>query len=214
MGVTHIIDRRLNGKNKSTVNRQRFLGRYRKHIKKAVGDAVSQRSITDIDRGESISIPSKDINEPVFRHGKGGSQTQAHPGNKEYVSGDFIPRPPGNQGADGSGEGEASDQGEGMDGFVFQISQEEFLDFMFEDLALPNLVKKQLKDTTDFQYVRAGFTSTGTPAKINVVRSMRGAFARRRALSGRGRKKISELETKLEELKRSPLPPDPLLNDY
>ena len=42
---------------------------------------------------------------------------------------------------------------------------------------------------------------------------MRGAFARRRALSGRGRKKISELETKLEELKRSPLPPDPVFND-
>ena len=36
--MSYIVDRRLNGKNKSTVNRQRFLNRYRKHIKKAVDD--------------------------------------------------------------------------------------------------------------------------------------------------------------------------------
>ena len=47
----------------------------------------------------------------------------------------------------GAGQGKASNQGEGIDEFVFQISQDEFLDFMFEDLALPNLIRKQLKDT-------------------------------------------------------------------
>ena len=30
MGMTHIVDRRLNGKNKSAVNRERFLRRYRR----------------------------------------------------------------------------------------------------------------------------------------------------------------------------------------
>ena len=44
--MSYVIDRRLNGKNKSTVNRQRFLRRYRDHIKKAVEEAVSRRSIT------------------------------------------------------------------------------------------------------------------------------------------------------------------------
>ena len=43
--MSYVIDRRLNGKNKSTVNRQRFLRRYREHIKKAVEEAVSRRSI-------------------------------------------------------------------------------------------------------------------------------------------------------------------------
>ncbi|MGO1709051.1 MAG: DUF444 family protein, partial [Oleiphilaceae bacterium] len=64
--MTHIVDRRLNGKNKSAVNRERFLRRYRHHIKKAVSDAVHRRSITDIERGENVSIPSRDIDEPVF----------------------------------------------------------------------------------------------------------------------------------------------------
>ena len=36
--MTQIIDRRLNGKNKSAVNRQRFLRRFRSQIKQAVAD--------------------------------------------------------------------------------------------------------------------------------------------------------------------------------
>jgi len=201
MGTSHIIDRRLNGKNKSAVNRQRFLRRYREHIKKAVTDAVNKRSITDMDRGESISIPGKDIVEPIFRNGAGGRRTIVHPGNKEFVSGDTIPRPPGGGGGSGGGQGNASPDGEGMDEFVFQISQDEFLDFMFEDLALPNLMQKQLKDVDNFKYVRAGYSTTGTPNKINIVRSLRGAYARRLALTGNSRKKIARLEQELEELK-------------
>ena len=96
--MSYVIDRRLNGKNKSTVNRQRFLRRYRDHIKKAVEEAVSRRSITDMEHGEQISIPGRDIDEPVLHHGRGGKQTVVHPGNKEFTSGEHIPRPPGGGG--------------------------------------------------------------------------------------------------------------------
>jgi len=204
MGITHIVDRRLNGKNKSAVNRERFLRRYRERIKKAVSDAVGKRSITDMDRGENISIPSKDIEEPVFRPGKGGVGEHVHPGNKEFSTGDLLPRPPGGGAGQGSGEGQASDSGEGIDEFVFQISQEEFLDFMFEDLELPNLIKKQLKDTTSYKYLRAGFSNTGIPAKINIVRSLKGAYGRRLALSGKTREKIKIIENELARLEAEP----------
>ena len=95
MGMTHVVDRRLNGKNKSAVNRERFLRRYRHHIKKAVADAVHRRSITDIERGENVSIPSRDTDEPIFHHGQGGKREMVHPGNKEFVTGDTVPKPPG-----------------------------------------------------------------------------------------------------------------------
>lgn len=196
MGISHIIDRRLNGKNKSAVNRDRFLRRYKAHIKKAVADAVGKRSITDMDRGENISIPSKDLDEPVFHSGKGGIKEVVNPGNKEFSTGDQLPKPPGGQGG-GSGDGKASDSGEGMDEFAFQISQEEFLDFMFEDLALPNLIKKQLKDTTSYKYLRAGYSNQGNPSKINIVRSLRKAYGRRIALTGKSKEKIQALEDEL-----------------
>ena len=199
--MSYVIDRRLNGKNKSTVNRQRFLRRYKAHIKKAVEEAVGRRSITDIEHGEQISIPARDIDEPIFHHGPGGRQTRVFPGNREFATGDRIPRPEGGEGGGGGGN-QAGDSGEGEDNFVFQITQEEFLDFMFEDLALPNLIKRHLTGTDTFRTVRAGFSQQGNPSRINVVRSMRAAQARRIALSGGSRARLREATRELELLRQ------------
>ncbi len=191
----YLIDRRLNAKNKSAVNRQRFLRRYRKHIKKAVADAVSKRSITDIEKGEEITIPSNDIQEPVFGHGPGGKRSIIHPGNKEFIKGDKVPRSKSGSGGGGS---KASNTGEGMDDFVFQITQEEFLDFMFDDLELPNLVKRQLAGSDSFTYKRAGYSTVGTPNQINIVRSLRAANARRIALGTPSKRKMKQLQEQLD----------------
>ena len=195
--MAYIIDRRLNSKNKSTVNRQRFLKRYKKQIRKSVADAVGERGITDMERGESITIPKKDISEPVFGHGKGGKREIVHVGNKEFLTGDRIPRQEGEGGEGGSGEGEASNTGEGMDEFVFQISQSEFLEFMFEDLELPNMVKQQLMDTDSFSFKRAGFSEVGSPNQLNVVRSLKSAHARKIALGAKKRRRRRELREQI-----------------
>ncbi|NEX22846.1 YeaH/YhbH family protein [Thiorhodococcus mannitoliphagus] len=197
--MSHFIDRRLNGKNKSTVNRQRFLKRYKTQLKRAVADAVNQRSITDIDSGERVGIPSKDISEPVFHHGKGGSRDMVHPGNKEFMPGDRIRRPEGG-GGDGPGQGKAGKGGKGEDDFVFELSREEFMDLLFDDLELPNLVRNQLIGTTEFKTVRAGYSTQGAPTNIDVVRSLKGAIARRTALGAPLRGRIRELEEAIEGL--------------
>lgn len=194
-----LIDRRLNGKNKSAVNRQRFLRRYKKHIQRAVQDAVGKRSITDIEQGEKIVIPGNDVSEPTLGHGPGSRRSIVHPGNKDFIAGDTVPRR-GGGGGGGGGDGKASNSGEGEDEFAFQISQEEFLEFMFEDLELPNLVKRQLVGTDTFKIKRAGFSSAGTPNQINIVRSLRAANARRIALGGSKRRRIRELEEELKAL--------------
>ena len=198
--MSYIIDRRLNSKKKSTVNRQRFLRRYKKHIKEAVEDSVNRRSIKEIDQGGKITIPRKDISEPVFHHGNGGVRNKVFPGNKDFIVGDQFQRPEGGGGS-GSGQGQASNQGEGEDEFTFQINQDEYLDFMFEGLELPYLVKKQLKQATQYETRRAGFTNAGSPDKIHVVRSLRAANARRIALSGKDRREIKRLTQEVEALK-------------
>lgn len=196
--MSYIIDRRLNSKDKSAVNRQRFLKRYRKHIKRAVSDAVSKRSITDMERGENIGIPQKDIEEPTFGHGQGGIRSRVLPGNREFNAGDKLQRPQG--GGGGAGNGSASDSGEGMDDFVFQITQTEFLEFMFEDLELPNLVKRQLLANDAVKIVKAGISEEGTPNQLNVVRSMRSAYARRIALGAKKRRRKNEIVALLQEM--------------
>ena len=101
--LQQIIDRRLAGKNKSIGNRERFLHRHKDQVRDAVRRAVDGRGIRDMERGEDIRIPKKDISEPVFGHGQGGKREMVHPGNEEYVRGDKIPLPEGGGGGSGRG---------------------------------------------------------------------------------------------------------------
>lgn len=194
--MAHFIDRRLNAKNKSTLNRQRFIRRYKKQIKEAVSDAINKRSVTDASSGESISIPQRDISEPTFHQGKGGNREQIHPGNDQFSTGDKIERPKGGQGG-GAGGGEASDSGEGQDEFVFSISKDEYLDLLFEDLELPNLQENQLDKLVQMKTHRAGFCSDGMPSNIDIVRSLKGSLARRVAMSAGKKRLLAELEAQL-----------------
>ncbi|HET9646019.1 MAG TPA: YeaH/YhbH family protein [Burkholderiaceae bacterium] len=206
--LQQIIDRRLAGKNKSIGNRERFLRRYKEQIREAVRRAVDGRGIRDIERGEDIRIPKKDISEPVFGHGQGGVREIVHPGNQEFVKGDRIQRPKGGGGG-GAGRGQASDQGEGDDDFVFHLSKEEFMQVFFDDLALPNLARTQLAETPEWKSHRAGFTSDGTPNNLHVLRSMRGAIGRRIAIGSGSRAELRELEEMLADMKRHEDPADP-----
>jgi uncharacterized sporulation protein YeaH/YhbH (DUF444 family) len=196
--MSHFIDRRIGAKRKSAVNRQRFLKRYKTQLKRSVADAVNRRSITDTDAGEKVKIPSKDVSEPVFHHGQGGVREGVYPGNKDFVTGDQLQRPPG--GGGGGGGDKAGNSGEGEDDFVFELTREEYLDLLFDDLELPNLVRNQLIGTTEFKSVRAGYSADGAPSNIDVVRSLKGAIARRTALGAPYRGRIRELEAEIEAL--------------
>jgi uncharacterized sporulation protein YeaH/YhbH (DUF444 family) len=199
--LQQIIDRRLAGKNKSIGNRERFLRRYKDKIRDAVKRAVDGRGIQDLQRGEEVRIPKKDLSEPVFHHGQGGRRDMVHPGNQDYVTGDRIARPKGGGGL-GSGKGQASDSGEGEDDFSFALSKEEFMQVFFEDLALPHLVRTQLAETPEWKSHRAGYSNDGTPNNLHIVRSMRGALSRRIALGGESRREWHRLEDRVAYLKR------------
>jgi uncharacterized sporulation protein YeaH/YhbH (DUF444 family) len=195
-----VIDRRENPRHKSAVNAQRFLKRYRAQVREAVARAISGRKIAEADRDASVSIPARDLNEPVFQHGAGGRREVILPGNKEYVTGDEIERPPGGGRGQGSG---ASDDGEGEDAFRFRLSREEFLDFFFEDMALPDLVKTQLAAIPHHKRVRAGYRTDGTPTNLAVVRTMRESLARRIAFGGPHSARLREIEEALAALERA-----------
>lgn len=192
-----IIDRRLAGKNKSVGNRERFVRRYKEQIAEAVRRAVSQRDIRHMEQDESITIPRKDIREPVFRHGQGGIRDTVHPGNSEHVRGDRIARPQGGAGGSGS---QASDSGEGEDDFTFTLTKEEFMELFFEDLALPRLLRTHIASTLQYKTRRAGYNHDGTPHNLAVLRTMRGALGRRMALTKAPHRELKTLEAELDSL--------------
>ena len=191
-----IIDRRLAGKNKSVGNRERFVRRFKEQIADSVRRAVSQRGIRDIEQGESVTIPKRDISEPVFHHGQGGIRDTVHPGNAEHVRGDRIQRPQG-----GSGRGsQASDSGEGEDDFTFTLTKEEFMQLFFEDLALPRLLRTHIGENPLWKSRRAGYSQDGIPNNLAVLRTMRGALGRRIALGKSAHRELLALQAQLDEL--------------
>ena len=188
-----VIDRRLNDRNKSAVNRARFIRRYKEQIKRAVGDLAAKRGITDMERGGDVSIPARDIKEPSFRHGPGGDHEYVHPGNHSFNQGDRIARPKGEGGGGGNGSGEGNGEN-GQDDFTFSLSREEFLNLFFDDMELPHLVRNYVAEIKDYKMQRAGYTPSGVPANLSVPRSLRNAVARRIALASPLQRQIKALE--------------------
>ena len=193
----HIVDRRLNPSGKNLANRQRFMRRAKAQIRKAVHESAGSRSIKDADEGGEVVLPAQGVHEPSFRRsGSGGIRDHLLPGNKEYIAGDTIARPPQGGGASGS---EGSPDGEGEDDFRFALSRDEFVDLFLEDLELPDLAKRRVVSAEAVVYHRAGYSVTGSPANLALNRTVRNSLSRRIALR---RPKVEELEALLEEIER------------
>lgn len=194
-----IIDRRKNDKGKSSVNRRKFIDRVKGILKEGVKDLVREGNIRDLatSGGKKVRIPARNLEEPTFHHDGTGINDIVRPGNDKYIPGDKWKRPP--QGGQGGGKG-GSEDGEGEDSFTFHLTKEEFLDLFFENCELPDLVKQNLAILTEEVMQRNGFTSDGSPAMLNIMRSMRNAKGRRSGLRAMKTKKLKELQQKESDL--------------
>jgi uncharacterized sporulation protein YeaH/YhbH (DUF444 family) len=194
--MSSIIDRRKNNSGKSTGNREKFLKRIKGQIKKSLPDVISNQSIKDIGNNKGkIKVPIKGINEPSFRiNPKTGKHDRILPGNKEFSEGDKIPKPE-EDGGDGNGGRKGSkDPSTHEDEYAINLSREEFLEYFLEDLELPNLIKKDIKNVVEKKLVRAGFTPVGPPSRLNIKRSFKQSLSRQIGVKGSLEKKIKDLE--------------------
>ena len=194
----NIVDRRKSTRGKSSENRQRLLKRIDGQIKKALPDIIKGTNVKDLtSSNERVKIPVTGIGEPQFTYDKDtGDKEMVHPGNKEYSEGDMIKKP---KSGGGRGQGKGSnDPNVTEDEFTVSISREEFLDYFFAELELPDLVKNHLNSLVDFKQKRAGYSNYGNPSRLNITRSYKNSMARRMAVGLFFDKKIKEIEEKLK----------------
>jgi len=191
--VFYIIDRRLNARDKSLNNSQRFKERAKEAIKKQVDEAVNASdSIKGLDN-EPTKFKTSKVHEPTFHLVEDkGDFTYILPGNTKnenealsWIEGDHIPKP-----IQGKGKGGGSADGDGEDAFEFELSEEEKYDLLFADLELPNQ-EETVKDAIAFNRTKAGYTSTGAPSNLALKKTMTNSLGRRLALD---RPKMEELE--------------------
>jgi uncharacterized sporulation protein YeaH/YhbH (DUF444 family) len=202
-----VIDRREEHRNKSPTSRDRFIKRYKDIIKQAAADQVKQaKGFRDLTTGaegteRKIVIDRKSLDEPQFIHGQGGTHEHIFGDNDIFTVGDKVNRPTGGGGQGGS---EGSPDGEGEDSFVFYLDREEFLRLILDDLALPDMVKKNLTLSLISELVHAGFTKQGSPGNMDVQRSFKMSLSRRIGLHRNEKKaRLLELEAELEALRKN-----------
>lgn len=190
------IDRRLNPKDKSLGNRQRFLHRVRAELKRSVQEQIRAGRIADVDGEHAVSIPAKGTGEPSFRDaGDSGRRQHVLPGNRHFSPGDRMPKS-----GQGGGAGSSPGLQPSEDDFRFVLTREEVLDLFFEDLELPDMVKLSLKEILAFKPRRAGFSTSGAPTNISVARTMRNSHGRRIALQRPKREEIAAILGELAEI--------------
>lgn len=170
------------------------MDRSRDALREAARAAASKRSIED-KSGQEVKVKTGSLDEPVFhRVFDGGRRYMVLGGNREFVVGDRIPKDP--SGAGGGGEG--SPDGEGEDEFSWMLSQDEYLDLLFSDLELPNLLKKTESQTESEVLQRDGLTQDGAPSQLDLLRSFRRSLGRRVSLGRPKKDEIEALEAEVE----------------
>lgn len=196
-----VNDARNSGSSDTTsADRQRFIRRAKAQIREAVKRSINTGDIKTLEKGR-IRVPVKDMDEPSLGNNPhSGTRDRVLGGNKDYVPGDLIDRPRDGQGASGK---KASPDGEGEDSFAFELTPDEFYEFLFEDLALPDLVKKAMKTVTVVKRKRAGYVTQGNPSQLDIKKTFTMALARHRALGRPSNADIDQARERLLETQGS-----------
>lgn len=194
--MTHIVDRRLNPRDKALKNRKRFMDLHKKQIKEAVRRTLDSGDVDMTKNNKKVRV--NPTSEPTFGNNrKTGDKEYVLPGNKEFVPGDHIKKPEQGSGGQGPGQGEGSPDGEGEDSFEFLLTDEEFRDYVFEEMELPDFIKKQLKNVTQYETINSGYKNEGNPSQLDIVRSMKNAIGRKIGLKRPSLEEIQDLKTLL-----------------
>ena len=198
--MPNFIDRRLNPKDKSLGNRQRFLKRAREELKRTIKEHVKTDQIADVDAGHNVPMPAGGANEPTFRPSRdSGDRQYVLPGNQEYTPGDRIAR---NRMRAREGRVPAPAPAADEDDFQFLLSREEVLDLFFEDLELPDMVKLNLKETVALSRgAQASPPAAPRPTSMS-GRTMRNSYGRRIALHRPGERWSRQSPTKSPSWRR------------
>ncbi len=133
---------------RSAGDRKRHREKLRRSIRDNIADIIAEESIIGRDRDRVIKVPIRGIKEYrfVFGENEGGVGT----GDGETVPGQIIGQTGKQQ---GKAAGQASNE-PGADYYETEITLEELVDIMFEDLELPELELKILKEALSERFAK------------------------------------------------------------
>ncbi len=154
---------------RSAGDRLRHREKVRESIRENIADIIAEESIIGKNKDKIIKVPLRGIKEYRFIYGDNAPGVGQGDGNAQ--PGQVV----GKTGKDGQGQGDgkAGDR-PGVDYYETDVTLDELIEIMFEDLELPNLERRALREIeTDRFAKRKGYRHVGIRVRLDKRRTAR-----------------------------------------
>ncbi len=164
-------------------------------IKKNLPGILSEEGIIGESKNKKVKIPIKGLKEYQFIYGK--NQKGSGSGEGTEKRGDKVGSDKSDKGK-GNGSGAGNDEGEDI--YETELTIDEIIQYLFEDLNLPNLDKKKFSEVlTDHSRKKSGYQRNGIPPRLAKKKTVVEKLKRKQAM-----KKVLKEENIDEEIGRFP----------
>ncbi|MEG0086063.1 MAG: DUF444 family protein, partial [Niameybacter sp.] len=176
-----------NSRDRSVEDRRRHKELVEKSIKENIGSIIAEESIVGQTKNKKIKIPIKGLKEYYFRYGKNQQGVGSGTGNEQ--KGKRIPK------GDEEGNPDAGNA-EGEDIYETEITVDEAIHYLFEDLDLPYLEQKKFKEVeSEDSQKKWGIQQKGIPPRLSKKHTMMAKIKREKCL----KRAADELNLDLED---------------
>ncbi len=166
------------GRDRSAEDRRRHRHLVEDSIKRNIGGIIAEESIIGKSKDKIIKVPIKGIKEYRFVYGE--NQPGVVSGTGDEKRGDVLK---GRQKASGPGSGDKAGSAEGEDYYETDITLEDLIQYLFEDLELPNMQRKKFSWVeTEKSHKRWGIQRKGIPPRLSKKRSMQERIKRKKSM--------------------------------
>jgi uncharacterized protein len=170
-------------------DRERHNDKVKEVIKQNLADIISQQDIITADRGKIVKVPVRGLELPHIRFdpnekervGQGGGGTK---------QGDVLANAPSDK--DGQGVGKQAGTEPGVDYYEAEFSIDDLAQMVFEDLHLPNMKDKGIKQIASEQIVFNTITRRGVTGNLDRKRTILEAYRRNSRLGNENKLEIRE----------------------
>ena len=166
---------------RSATDRQRHRQKVREAVRENIADLIAEESIIGKNKDKIIKVPIRGMKEYRFIYGENTPGVGQGDGNSQ--PGQVVGKANGE--GRGPGEGQAGDQA-GVDYYETDVTLEELIDIMFEDLELPDLERKTLREIPSERVSkRKGFRKMGVRVRLDKRRTAMARIRRKVAVMRR-----------------------------
>ena len=193
-------------RDRSVEDRRRHRELVEKSIKENIGNLISDESIVGKGKNKKIKIPIKGLKEYYFKYGRNKQGVIAGTGQEE--KGKKIPKR--NFDENGKGQDGAGNE-EGEDIYETEITVEEAIHYLFEDISLPYLKHKQFNQIeTQYGSKRSGVRDKGARCRLSKKHTVIEKIKREKRMH----RSYQEMGKDLKEIERIPFHQDDLKYFY